>query len=84
MDKVRPTIEEKQELTTLMSGFKSFISPRTGEILYMLASSRNNHDAIVEIGSFKGASTIWLGRGSKRNVCAPVYAVDPHVGSPEH
>lgn len=39
---------------------------------------------IVEIGSWKGLSTMALGRGSKEGTNNPIFAVDPHTGSPEH
>ncbi|MBM3256668.1 MAG: class I SAM-dependent methyltransferase, partial [Candidatus Moranbacteria bacterium] len=38
---------------------------------------------IVEIGSYKGKSTIWLSGGLKNNRNAKLYAVDSHQGSPE-
>ena len=34
---------------------------------------------IVEIGSWKGKSTICLGLGSRAGVSVPIYAVDPHA-----
>jgi len=39
---------------------------------------------IVEIGSWKGRSTICLASGSLAGNGVPVYAVDPHTGSSEH
>ncbi|MDP2705689.1 MAG: class I SAM-dependent methyltransferase, partial [bacterium] len=39
---------------------------------------------IVEIGSWKGKSTVCLGRGSQDGQKARIYAIDPHVGSSEH
>ena len=39
---------------------------------------------IVEIGSWKGKSTVWLARGSQSGTKATVYAIDPHTGSEEH
>jgi|GEM_PF-1882079 len=38
--------------------------------------------AIVEIGSWKGRSTLALALGCRRN--RPVYAVDPHMGTSTH
>jgi predicted O-methyltransferase YrrM len=34
---------------------------------------------IVEIGSWKGKSTIWLASGSRRGAGLTVYAIDPHT-----
>jgi len=39
---------------------------------------------IVEVGSWKGKSTIWLASGSKEGHSVKVHAIDPHTGSPEH
>jgi hypothetical protein len=38
---------------------------------------------IVEIGSFKGKSTIWLAAGAQEGAGVRVYAVDPHTGCPD-
>lgn len=39
---------------------------------------------VVEIGSWKGKSTICLGLGSKNGKKVKIYAIDPHTGSSEH
>ncbi len=54
-----------------------------GALLFNLAK-KCSKGAIVEVGSWKGKSTIWLASGSKRGRKARVYAIDPHIGSPEH
>src|SRR5262245_43229634 len=61
-----------------------WLTPREGVFLYEAARQVTGAGAIVEIGSWKGKSTIWLASGSKRGRGAQVYAVDHHVGSPEH
>jgi len=38
---------------------------------------------IVEIGSWKGRSTIVLAAGARAGAGGPVYAVDPHQGLPQ-
>jgi len=38
----------------------------------------------VEIGSWKGRSTICLGKGAKETKGARICAIDPHTGSREH
>ena len=38
----------------------------------------------MEIGSWKGKSTIWISYGSKAGSNVKVHAIDPHTGSPEH
>ena len=80
--------------TTLMATAKSFLHKiqtidgflRDDEalLLYQLAKNTPGSEAIVEIGSWKGKSTICLALGSKQNNNSIVYAIDPHTGSPEH
>jgi len=61
-----------------------WLSRREGEMLFELARQcRSGDGVIVEIGSWKGKSTIWLGCGSKAGDSVPVYAVDPHIGFPD-
>lgn len=52
-----------------------------GEVLYHLALKSKGK--IVEIGSWKGKSTIWLAKGSEAGSRQKVYAIDPHTGSEE-
>lgn len=61
-----------------------FLTVREGAALYLLASIGPAHGEIVEIGSFQGKSTIWLGRGTLSRGREKVIAIDPHIGSPEH
>ncbi len=55
-----------------------------GLLLYQLARKCSGKGVIVEIGSWKGRSTIWLGHGSRDGRRVKIHAVDPHTGSPEH
>jgi predicted O-methyltransferase YrrM len=48
-----------------------------GILLYFLASEVKS-GCIVEIGSYRGRSSVFLGKGSLDGACAPVYAIDPH------
>jgi MMP 1-O-methyltransferase len=72
-----------------MSGFQTQVKPlivdvpgwltdEEGEALYELARACTGRGAIVEIGSFKGKSTICLGLGSKAGASLPIHAIDPH------
>ncbi len=54
-----------------------------GEVLYHLARKTPARGIIVEIGSWKGKSTIWMGKGSESGPKSTIYAIDPHTGSPE-
>lgn len=69
-----------KEITGKMEGW---LAEGEGLLLYSLAK-KCNRGVIVEIGSWKGKSTIWLASGSKRGKKARVYAIDPHIGSSEH
>jgi predicted O-methyltransferase YrrM len=55
-----------------------------GKLLFNLAKSCAGRGVIVEIGSWKGKSTIWLAKGSQAGQNAKVYAIDPHAGTSEH
>jgi hypothetical protein len=58
------------------------ISVKEGNLLYKLA--KQSDGAIVEIGSWKGYSTIWLAKGSLAGNKNKVYAIDPHTGAAIH
>jgi len=49
-----------------------------------LAKACTGKGVIVEIGSWKGKSTVALGLGSQAGKNIPVFAIDPHTGSPDH
>jgi len=53
------------------------ISFEEATLLYCLASLVR-HGCIVEVGSYRGRSTVFLGRGSLDGSQVPVYAIDPH------
>lgn len=53
-------------------------------LLYNLAKKVKSDNVIVEIGSWKGRSTICLGKGSKDGNGIKIYAIDPHTGNKEH
>lgn len=60
---------------------EGWLSDAQGEALFE-AASRVTAGAIVEIGSWKGRSTIWLAHGAAA-AGRQVYAVDPHEHSRE-
>ncbi|MGI9538610.1 MAG: class I SAM-dependent methyltransferase, partial [Miltoncostaeaceae bacterium] len=62
---------------------EGWLTDGEGALLYELARG-NRGGAIVEIGSWKGRSTIWLAEGSRAGRGAVVVAIDPHTGSEEH
>jgi predicted O-methyltransferase YrrM len=63
----------------LIADIPGWLTDEEGETLYDLARACTGRGAIVEIGSWKGKSTVCLGLGSKAGQSVPVYAVDPHA-----
>jgi predicted O-methyltransferase YrrM len=59
-----------------------WLSEAQGRALYEAAAATTGRGAIVEIGSWKGRSTVWLAAGA-RTAGRRVYAIDPHRGSRE-
>jgi len=55
-----------------------------GLFLYNTAKKLKNDQAIVEVGSWKGRSTICLGSGSRDGNKVKIFAIDPHIGSPRY
>ena len=72
------------EVQSLVDPIDGWLTPKEGRLLYDLARRASGRGAIVEIGSWKGKSTIWLARGCQRGAGQSVYAIDPHTGSSEH
>src|SRR5437660_846813 len=74
----------RQRIQALTSGIDGWLADHEGRLLYDLARRCTGRGVIVEVGSWKGRSTIWLAAGSKAGSAVPVHAIDPHTGSPEH
>lgn len=62
---------------------KGFLAPEEGEALERAAACLTIPGAVVEIGSWCGRSTVYLGRGANASNRV-VFAVDHHRGSEEH
>lgn len=69
-------------VTILTKVIPGFLADQEAKLLFELAKAAGG--PIVEIGSFMGKSTVCLGWGSRLGNKVPVYAIDPHRGSPEH
>lgn len=63
----------------LIKDVPGWLSDEEGEALYELARDCTGKGVIVEIGSWKGKSTICLGLGSRAGRGVPIFAVDPHA-----
>jgi MMP 1-O-methyltransferase len=58
-----------------------WLTKKESEFLYNQAKKVSGKNAIVEIGSWKGRSTVCLGIGVKEGNKAKIYAIDPHSDS---
>ncbi len=60
-----------------------WLSIKEGVFLYFLSQKTPLNGIIVEIGSYKGKSTVFLGSGIKNTNGTKLFSIDPHVGSIE-
>ena len=67
-------------IPTDLSSVKGFLSEEEGEKLYSLALESSKKGLILELGSYCGKSTIYIGSAVKDNNSL-LYAVDHHRGS---
>jgi predicted O-methyltransferase YrrM len=74
-------IEKVRQLTSEIDGW---LSDSEGELLYKLAKNVPRGQAIVELGSWKGKSTVWLAKGTEAGQGNKVYSIDPHSRSKAH
>ena len=59
------------------------LTPAEVDCLFQLGQFNQRQGVIVEIGSWKGKSTVALARGSAKNTDEKIYAIDPHSILPE-
>lgn len=71
------------ELPFPVDTVKGFLHPDEGEALYRHAQIQAPRGPLLEIGSYCGKSTLYLGLAA-RNSGGCVFAVDHHRGSEEH
>ena len=70
------------EVAAIANGIEGWLSERQGRALFAAAANTRGRGAVVEIGSWKGRSTVWLGCGVRARG-GKVYAIDPHRKSNE-
>jgi predicted O-methyltransferase YrrM len=68
-----------ERVKPLIADVPGWLTDEEGETLYELARGCSGRGVIVEIGSWKGKSTICLGLGSRAGAGVRIYAVDPHA-----
>ena len=71
--------EFEAQVKPLIADVPGWLTDEEGEALYELARACTGKGVIVEIGSWKGKSTICLGRGSRAGASVRIYAIDPHT-----
>lgn len=77
------TRKELMQARSAASRVEGWLSDDEGAFLFLSAKSGPGRGAIVEIGSWKGRSTVWLAKGSKSAGREKIYAIDPHIGAYE-
>lgn len=65
-----------------MDGVKGFIEPEEGRRLHEIAREASRLGPCLEIGSYCGKSTVWIGTACKKND-AILFSIDHHQGSEE-
>ena len=73
------TTDFSTRVKPLIADIPGWLTDEEGEALYELARSCRGDGVIVEIGSWKGKSTVCLGLGSQAGRSVPIYAIDPHA-----
>ena len=71
------------DLPPNIDDIKGFLATDEAEALYHHALDASRHGAVLEIGSYCGKSTIYLGLACRQH-SATVFALDHHRGSEEH
>ena len=72
----------REDARRAAAGVEGWLSDAQGEALFDAAARARGRGHIVEIGSWKGRSTVWLAAGA-RLAGQQVIAIDPHAGSHE-
>ena len=65
-----------------VNNIKGFLDPLEGEALYEYASKFVSNKPALEIGSYCGKSSVYIGTAIKKNN-QKLYSVDHHKGSEE-
>ena len=71
------------QLPVDIEGIKGFLDPREGLELYARCLAAGVLGPTLEVGSYCGKSTVYLGEACRRSGRS-LYAVDHHRGSEEH
>lgn len=72
----------KESIFRKVDAVDGWLNPPVVRLLYSICLKLPEEARIVEIGSWKGKSSVLLALSSPRK--AKLYAIDPHIGSHEH
>ncbi len=75
-------MNEFQKIIQISSKIDGWLTEKESHFLF--ESAQKCKGVIVEIGAWKGRSTVLLGKGSQLGSKCKVYSIDPHTGSIEH
>lgn len=78
-----PVITKPVDLPIDVDSIKGFLSSAEGEALYHCVQKLESSSPALEIGSYCGKSTLYLGLGCQHSG-RKLFAVDHHRGSEEH
>ncbi len=73
------TSRSLDEVLSVVADVDGWLSPDQAARLYSAAAATRSGEQIVEIGSFRGRSTIVLASAAPHDV--PIVAIDPHAGT---
>lgn len=76
--------QDIENIKGIVDPIEGWLSGHEAELLYHSARRCTGKGVIVEIGSYKGKSAIWLAKGSQRGKNIKIYAIDPHEGYTEY
>ena len=74
--------DQRERARAVAADVEGWLSDAQGVALFNAAAAATGRGHIIEIGSWKGRSTVWLASGA-RVAGQRVIAVDPHTGSHE-
>lgn len=69
------------EIGPLIEPIQGWLDPEAGAMLYQLARLHAPSPIVVELGSWRGLSTAWLGCGIRDRGEGRVYAIDTWLGT---
>jgi predicted O-methyltransferase YrrM len=77
------TADPREQARTTAAAIEGWLTEAEGNLLFRMAAECPPGMAIVEIGSWKGKSTVWLASGVRSSAGTFVFAIDPHEQSLE-